>query len=143
MGPQAERSPLWTAPMTSRSRRPGRSEGGFTLIEVMVALFIFSVAVLTLLAARSQTVRTNDEVQLRLRMVDLANMKLAEIVARGFVPPGTLKGRFKAPYRDYRWVEEVSPSPVPIVRQVRLTVTHGKNAEARSFSLVTYVSNIP
>ncbi len=129
--------------MTSRVRMAGRSEGGFTLIEVMVALFIFSVAVLTLLAARSQTVRTNDEVRLRLRMVDLANMKMAEIVARGFAPPGILTGRFKAPYREYRWVEEVSPSPIPIVRQVRLTVSHGKNGEARSFSLVTYVSNIP
>ncbi len=129
--------------MTSRSLGKKGKDAGFTLIEVMVALFIFSVAVLTLLAARTQTVRLNDEVRLRLRMVDLANMKLAEIVARGFVPPGTLTGRFKSPYRDYRWVEVVSSSPLPIVRQVRLTVRHGTGAEARSFSLVTYVSNIP
>ncbi|MCL5285121.1 MAG: prepilin-type N-terminal cleavage/methylation domain-containing protein [Nitrospirae bacterium] len=130
--------------MISRERMgKRRREAGFTLIEVMVALFIFSVAALTLLAARSQTVRMNEEVRLRLRMVDLANMKLAEIVARGFAPPGTLSGRFKAPYHNYRWIEEVSPSPIPIVRQVRLTVRHGKNSEARSFSLVTYVSNIP
>jgi general secretion pathway protein I len=129
--------------VTSRSLGKKGKDAGFTLIEVMVALFIFSVAVLTLLAARTQTVRLNDEVRLRLRMVDLANMKLAEIVARGFVPPGTLTGRFKSPYRDYRWVEVVSSSPLPIVRQVRLTVRHGTGAEARSFSLVTYVSNIP
>ncbi len=129
--------------VTSKARVEKGKDGGFTLIEVMVALFIFSVAVLTLLAARAQTVRLNDEVRLRLRMVDLANMKLAEIVARGFVPPGTLTGRFKPPYRDYRWVEVVSSSPLPIVRQVRLTVRHGTGPEARSFSLVTYVSNIP
>ena len=129
--------------MTSRYRGKKGKDAGFTLIEVMVALFIFSVAVLTLLAARAQTVRLNDEVLLRLRMVDLANMKLAEIVARGFVPPGTLTGRFKPPYHDYRWVEVVSSSPLPIVRQVRLTVRHGTGAEARSFSLVTYVSAIP
>lgn len=129
--------------VTSRFRWKKGKDAGFTLIEVMVALFIFSVAVLTLLAARSQTVRLNDEIRLRLRMVDLANMKLAEIVARGFVPPGTLTGRFKPPYHDYLWVEVVSSSPLPIVRQVRLTVRHGTGAEARSFSLVTYVSNIP
>lgn len=120
-----------------------KRDAGFTLIEVMVALFIFSVAVLTLLAARSQDVKLNDEIRQRLLLVNLANMKLAEIVARGFVPPGTMTGRFNNPYHEYRWVEEVSPSPIPIVRQVRLTVVHGKAAHTHSFSLVTYVSNIP
>jgi general secretion pathway protein I len=117
--------------------------GGFTLIEVMVALFIFSVAVLVLLAARVQTVRMNEYTRETLLIVNLANMKLAEIVARGFVPPGVLTGRFGKPYRDFRWVEEVTASPLPIVRQVKLTVIHGREKGGRSFSLTTYVSNIP
>ena len=116
---------------------------GFTLIEVMVALFIFSVAVLTLLAARVQTVRMNEYTRETILLANLADMKLAEIVARGFVPPGILEGRFEKPYRQFRWVEEVSASPLPIVRQVRLTVIHGRKKEGRSFSLTTYVSNIP
>ena len=118
-------------------------EGGFTLVEVMVALFIFAVAVLSLLTIRAQTVRMVDRTEETLKLADLANMKLAEIVAQGFLPPGILTGRFKAPYRDYRWREEVSPAPLPVIRQVRLTVTHGRGKNAHSFSLVTYVSNIP
>ncbi|MGC8500988.1 MAG: prepilin-type N-terminal cleavage/methylation domain-containing protein [Leptospirillia bacterium] len=127
------------------SKRGGLSgkDRGFTLIEVMVALFIFAVAVLALLAIRAQTVRMVDQTEETLRLVDLANMKLAEIVAQGFLPPGVLSGNFKKPYRDYRWLEEVSPAPLPVIRQVRLTVTHGLGKNAHSFSLVTYVSNIP
>ncbi len=127
----------------NRPIKPTPSEGGFTLVEVMVALFIFAVAVLSLLAIRAQTVRMVDRTEETLRLADLANMKLAEIVAQGFLPPGILTGRFKAPYRDYRWREEVSPAPIPVIRQVRLTVTHGRGTNAQSFSLVTYVSNIP
>jgi len=129
--------------MTDGTEKKPGNDNGFTLIEVMVALFIFSVAVLTLLAARVQTVRMNDSARETLRLVNLANMKLAEIVARGFVPPGILKGKFGKPYLEYRWVEEVSASPLPIVRQVRLTVFHGSKKKERSFSLTTYVSNIP
>ena len=127
----------------NRPIKPTPSEGGFTLVEVMVALFIFAVAVLSLLAIRAQTVRMVDRTEETLRLAGLANMKLAEIVAQGFLPPGILTGRFKAPYRDYRWREEVSPAPIPVIRQVRLTVTHGRGTNAQSFSLVTYVSNIP
>ncbi len=127
----------------NRPIKPTPSEGGFTLVEVMVALFIFAVAVLSLLAIRAQTVRMVDRTEETLRLADLANMKLAEIVAQGFLPPGILTGRFKPPYRDYRWREEVSPAPIPVIRQVRLTVTHGRGTNAQSFSLVTYVSNIP
>ena len=123
--------------------RAQKTDDGFTLIEVLVALFIFSIVGLTLLAVETHTVKMNDEVHERLLLVNLADMKLAEIVARGFAPPGTLTGRFKKPYRRYHWVEEVSPSPLPIVRQVRLTVIHGKGSERRSFALVTYISNIP
>jgi general secretion pathway protein I len=127
----------------NRPIKPTPSEGGFTLVEVMVALFIFAVAVLSLLAIRAQTVRMVDRTEETLRLADLANMKLAEIVAQGFLPPGILTGRFKPPYRDYRWREEISPAPIPVIRQVRLTVTHGRGTNAQSFSLVTYVSNIP
>ena len=109
----------------------------------MVALFIFSVAVLTLLAARVQTVRMNESARETLSLVNLANTKLAEIVAKGFVPPGVVSGRFGSPYRDFRWTETVSSAPIPIVRQVTLTVSHGTGSHAHTFSLMTYVSNIP
>lgn len=144
MGPLAEKFPNWKIiPLNRNEGSPALSSDGFTLIEVMVALFIFSVAVLILLAARVQTVRMNEYTRETLTLVNLANNKLSEIVARGFVPPGVMTGKFAKPFRDYRWVEKVSASPLPIVRQVTLTVTHGESHNSRSFSLTTYVSNIP
>lgn len=120
-----------------------RNDQAFTLLEVMVALFIFSVAVLALLAARNQSIKLNETAREQVIMTLLADRKLAEVAGEGFAPVGEASGFFGKTYRQYRWKESITPSPFPIVRQVTVTIMKGRGKKKRSLSLVSFISNIP
>ncbi|MHB1606166.1 MAG: type II secretion system minor pseudopilin GspI [Leptospirales bacterium] len=122
---------------------PKKNDQGFTLLEVMVALFIFSVAVLALLAARNQSIKLNEVAREQVIMTLLGDRKLAEVVGQGFTPVGQASGFFGKTYRQYRWKEEITPSPFPIVRQVTVTITKGHGKKKTSLSFVSFISSIP
>lgn len=120
-----------------------KKDRGFTLLEVMVALFIFSVAVLALLATRNQAIKLNEVAQEQVVMTLLADRKMAEAVGAGFVPAGETSGFFENHYKGYRWKEVISPSPFPVVRQIKVTISKGHGKNKTSLSLVSFVSSIP
>ncbi len=120
-----------------------KKEHGFTLLEVMVALFVFSVAVLALLATRNQAIRLNEAARNQVILTLLADRKMAEAVGAGFVPAGEASGFFGKHYKGYRWKEVISPSPFPVIRQITVTVTKGHGKSKTSLSLVSFVSSIP
>lgn len=117
-------------------------EDAFTLIEVMVALFIFSVAVIALLAIRTNALRLDERARDEVEMTVLANRKMSEVVGQGFAPVGDVSGGFGKEHKEYQWEEIVTSSPLPIIRQVTVKVTkksvHGKIV----VSLVSYISGI-
>ena len=119
------------------------SERGFTLLEVMVALFVFSIAVLALLATRNQAIRLNEAARDQVILTLLADRKMAEAVGAGFVPAGEASGFFANHYRGYRWKEVISPSPFPTIRQITVTIIKGHGKGRSSLSLVSFVSSIP
>lgn len=123
--------------------KPRGNDKAFTLLEVMVALFIFSVAVLALLAARNQSIKLNEVAREQVIMTLLADRKLAEVVGEGFAPMGESSGFFGKTYSQYVWTEAITQSPFPIVRQVTVTITKGHGKKKASLSLVSFISNIP
>ncbi|KGA92717.1 type II secretion system minor pseudopilin GspI [Leptospirillum ferriphilum] len=127
--------------MTGRSTM--KKDQGFTLLEVMVALFIFSIAVLALLATRNQAIRLNEVARDQVILTLLADRKMAEAIGAGFVPAGEASGFFGTHYKGYRWKEVISPSPFPVIRQIKVTVTKGRGKNKISLSLVSFVSSIP
>ena len=116
---------------------------GFTLFEVMVALFIFSVAVLALVTTRNQSIRMNEIAREHITMTLLAHRKLAETMGQGFAPLGQASGAFGDKHKEYRWKETVIPSPLPVVRQVTVTVSRGTGKNLRSLSLTALISSLP
>lgn len=122
------------------SREP--FDEAFTLIEVMVALFIFSVAVIALLAIRSNALRLDERARDEVEMTVLANRKMSEIVGQGFAPVGDVSGGFGKEHKDYHWEEIVTASPLPIIRQVTVKITKKSGQEKIMVSLVSYISGI-
>lgn len=120
-----------------------KKDPGFTLLEVMVALFVFSIAVLALLATRNQAIRLNEAARDQVILTLLADRKMAESIGAGFVPAGEASGFFGNHYKGYRWKEVISPSPFPVIRQIKVTVTKGRGKNKISLSLVSFVSSIP
>jgi len=117
-------------------------DDAFTLIEVMVALFIFSVAVIALLAIRTNAVKLDERARDEVEMTVLANRKMSEIVGQGFAPVGDVSGGFGKEHKEYLWEEIVTASPLPIIRQVTVKITKKSGKGKIVVSLVSYISGI-
>ena len=110
--------------MTAASRSAvERSQTGFTLIEMLVALAIFSLAALALLRLGGATA-TNS--------AGLSDQALAQIVARNIAvetltdpqPPafGATQGDAVNAGRRWRWTRTVGRSPEARIQQIEIAV---------------------
>jgi general secretion pathway protein I len=107
----------------SRSFAGVPAESGFTLIEMLVALAIFSLAALALLRLGGATA-TNS--------ASLSDQAVAQIVARNLAvetlsdpqPPvfGTSQGDAANGGRRWRWTRTVSRSPEARIQQIEILV---------------------
>lgn len=108
-----------------------RGEGGFTLIEMLVALAIFSLAALALLRLEGATVASTATLQ---------EQALAQIVARNLAveaitdpqPPalGDTAGRIVNGGRNWAWVRRTRPSPEPRIQMIDIEVVGDTGREA-------------
>jgi general secretion pathway protein I len=116
--------------------RPDGREQGFTLVEMLVALAIFSLAALALLRLEGATVRTTGMLEER---------TLAQVVARNLAvellsdpqPPafGPSRGETVNAGRVWRWSRVVGRSPEPRIQQIRIEVRSDRGPEAASLTL--------
>ena len=106
------------------SRGTGASlRGGFTLIEVLVALAIVSIALLAALRAAGQGTTNVDALRARLLAGWVAENVLAEQRARGDWPsPGIQRGTQRQGGIEFAWREEVIATPNARFRRVDIRV---------------------
>ena len=90
--------------------RARRSASGFTLIEIMVALTVFSLAALALIRLEGQTIRSTAAVQATLTAQIVARNVAVLAVTDGTPPPrGRSSGVEQNGGRAWRWTREVQP----------------------------------
>jgi general secretion pathway protein I len=101
--------------------RPG---GGFTLVEVLVALAIVSIALLAALRAAGQGTNAVGELRMRLFAGWVAQNRLAEHRARGeFLPVGIARGTQSQGGVELAWREEVIATPNSAFRRLDVFVS--------------------
>ena len=102
-----------------------RSErAGFTLIEVLVALAIVSIALLAALRAAGQGTSNVGELRARLLAGWVAENLLAEHRARGdWLPLGMQRGTEREGGIEFTWREEVIATPNPAFRRIDVFVS--------------------
>jgi general secretion pathway protein I len=108
-------------------------QAGFTLIEMMVALAIFSLAALALLRLQGATVQNTGRIQ---------DQAIAQVVARNIAvetltdpaPPtiGVLSGQVTNAGRAWSWTRSTGPSPEPRIQQIAIQVRSATGPEAAS-----------
>ena len=104
-------------------RRPDRS-AGFTLVEVLVALAIVSIALLAALRAAGQGTNAVGDLRARLFAGWVAENRLAEHRARGdWLPLGIGRGRQSQGGIEFAWREEVIATPNSAFRRVDVFVS--------------------
>jgi general secretion pathway protein I len=96
---------------------------GFTLVEVLVALAIVSIALIAALRASGQATNAVGELRLRLFAGWVAENRLAEHRARGdWLPLGIGRGSQSQGGVEFAWREEVIATPNPAFRRVDVFV---------------------
>lgn len=118
------------------------AEGGFTLVEMLVALAIFSLAALALLRLEGATVAQTGR---------LGDQAVAQIVARNLavealtdpVPPafGQAGGSVVNGGRNWVWTRVTGRSPQPRIQQISISVS-GADGRGRA-SLIIFRRGAP
>lgn len=99
------------------------SAQGFTLIECMVALAVFSIAILALLNAQGESVRTGAGIEDRAFAQIVAENRMVETMAASGSPAiGVESGEERSAGRLWRWSERISRTPRGDIRRIEVAV---------------------
>ncbi|MGW8271809.1 MAG: type IV pilus modification PilV family protein [Thermodesulfovibrionales bacterium] len=110
------------------SRGASAGNGGFTLIEVLIALSIAAVALVTLIS----TVNFHLGLIERQRTITVATMLAREKILEVSDLQIDKAGVFPEPYKDFRYEIQLGDTPYDRIKRVTLTVT--KDRERVSLS---------
>ena len=100
-----------------------RSPGGYTLVEVLIALAIVAIALAAALRAAAVGTAQVEEDRARLLGGWVAENRLAEHHARSeWPPPGMRQGSAWQGAREFRWREEITAMPDPAFRRIDILV---------------------
>ncbi len=124
-------------PMPNRSRKPRQSRA-FTLVEAMVATTVLSVSLLAVFGAFSVGQRATIRAQRLDHAVALSEAKLADLMARGYMPLGTSEGDFSD---RYRWKCTIMPDLQAMLVRITIDVIWDERGTARAHRLVTLAAS--
>ena len=128
------------------------SERGFTLLEVVIALGILALALPILLGLRNWDLDLHARAKEMTTATILAQEKLIETELGTLLPFGETGGEFlptplgsqpttvvTSRPSNYRWKRIVSPTPLPIVREVKIQVLWPRGTMDEMVEVSTYV----
>jgi prepilin-type N-terminal cleavage/methylation domain-containing protein len=114
---------------------------GLTLIEVLLAVSILGIGLVSVLRAYAGSITTLEAGQFTIDGASLAKQKMAEveqaIMEEEDIPKGRESGVFEPPFEEFLWEWDIKPSETKDLYTLSLVVSHQYNL--RKFFLKTYV----
>ncbi len=123
--------------MIGRLTLPVSDTGGFTLLEVMVALAIMAGVVFTVIGAVNYHLAIVERDRRETVAVLLARQKLAELEEVKDIPE-KMEGTFAPARPEFRWEMTASPTELESLRRMTLAVSWDN--KKRSVALVRYLA---
>ncbi|MDT8450885.1 MAG: type II secretion system minor pseudopilin GspI [Wenzhouxiangellaceae bacterium] len=97
--------------------------GGFSLIEVLVALVVVTVALGALGMAGARVLDVQRELERRTQALWVADNRIAELrLEQDRLAPGSRSGTARMAGRDWRWRAQVQPAPGEVLWRVDVAV---------------------
>jgi general secretion pathway protein I len=126
-----------------RAPRAGVDLGGFTLLEVMIAMAIMAIALVAVYQSQSQSVSMASDSRFLTTASLLAQSRMAEIDA-DTLKTSTANGDFGEAFPDYRWQVEVgNVEEIPLLKRITLTVTNSRMTKRNTYRLTLYKVVLP
>ena len=123
-------------PAARATARPRSAEQGFTLIEMLVALAIFSLAALALLRLEGATVAGTARLQDQAMAAIVARNLAVEAMTDPVPPPlGSDGGEVENGGRRWAWTRQVALSPEPRIQMITIRVRSLAGPEAAMLTL--------
>lgn len=123
-------------------RRPPRQSAAFTILEVLLALFVLATAVVLLGEGYTQNLRAIGDNRLQTTLAFLAQWKMSEVAAGAISPDLDAEGSFEEEgYPGFDWRIEQVETETPGLTEVTVT-TRRLDAEGSvegEFSLVRLI----
>jgi len=108
-----------------------RRRAGFTLLEVLVAVAVLGLGLVSLLGLHVRNLALLERDQRITDATLLARALMTEVEVEPFpdlgVESGDFEDRYPGRFPDYRWEREIIPGPLPLpdVREVHVRVFRG------------------
>ena len=118
-------------------------DNGFTLLEVLIALAIVGIALVTLIGLETRTILLAERQQRVTQATLLAQGKMTEIEIGGqsLSGIGGREGQFAEPFELYNWSVALEPTPLPAIEMVTVTVAWGDESRNEQVDLTSFVSS--
>ncbi|NOY14029.1 MAG: type II secretion system minor pseudopilin GspI [Deltaproteobacteria bacterium] len=118
-----------------------RCNKGFSLLEVMIALAIVSIALVTLLGLSNRTIQVQERVQKLTRATLLAQQLMSEQELQSPAQQNweTREDVFAAPFEEFRWQISYQDTLFNKVKQVTVTVLWGAAEKNEMVELVSFL----
>jgi len=129
--------------MTQRNSQPRSwQRNGFTLLEIMIALAIISIALMSLLGLANRSIGVHDRLHRITEATLLAQQMMAETeisANQGTLSKNDAEGVFSDPYGEYRWTIAYADTPLPSVKMVTVTVLWGNEKLNDQVDLTSFI----
>ena len=113
-----------------------RREGGFTLVEMLVALSIFSLAALAVLRLQGAVASNSAILQDRsLAQIVAANLAVETLSDPSTTALGEERGETVNGGRTYSWVRITRRSPEPRIQQIEIRVVASGGRQAAALTI--------
>ena len=109
---------------------------GFTLIEVMVALAVFSIAVVAMITAQNENIRTITILEERaIAEIAVENILVETVTAPEDIPVGFTSGEVIFAGRPFEWRRQIIETSSPSVHRVTISIyNRGSDHILQSFT---------
>ncbi len=117
-----------------------KARGGFSILEVVVALSIAAIVLPVLIRAFSQGTRNQALIENRTTALYLLKLRMSEIEMLGELEAGTEEGEFGTNSR-FRWSSDTAESDTEGLYEVTVTVYWQERGQEKSVQLTTYIAD--